>query len=201
MKRKYLVIISLAMFIVFLLLYLTNNVNSIDNIFYKLIISIKSDTTTNLMKFITFFGSTKFILSLMIVLFIFYFVKKNKMYIIINFLILGEALINNIIKIIIGRERPSLINMVTETTYSFPSGHTMVAVTLYGFVMYLIMKSNLDKKIKYIFNLCLSLLILLIIISRIYLGAHYFSDVIAGLFLAFAYLLLCIDILERKNLV
>ena len=188
------------MFFMFLGLYLSDNINGIDDLFYKFIISVKSDSMTNIMKFFTFFGSTYFIIFLMIIFLIMSFIK-GKLYNVINLLIIGEVIINRVVKIIVRRERPVLINLIEESSFSFPSGHTMVAVTLYGFLIYLINKGKLSKKVKLILNVCLILLIGLIIISRIYLGVHYFSDCMAGIFLALAYLLTIISILERKKIV
>lgn len=198
MKRRILIISTFILFILFLMLYLFNRVNFLDNFIYDLIICLKSNGFTKFMKFITFFASTKFITSIVILLFILSFFK-GKLPLIINWIILGEVFINNIIKVLVRRERPIIINMVTENTFSFPSGHTMAAVVFYGFLIYLIKKSKLDKKYKILVSIILSLLIILIMMSRIYLGAHYFSDVIAGASLATSYLLLLIDILERRN--
>ena len=198
MKRKILIISTFILFILFLMLYLFNRVNLLDTFIYDLIISLKSNSFTKFMKFITFLASTKFITSIVILLFILSFFK-GKLPLIINWIILGEVFINNIIKVLVRRERPIIINMVTENTFSFPSGHTMAAVVFYGFLIYLIRKSKLDKKYKILVSIILSLLIILIMMSRIYLGAHYFSDVIAGASLATSYLLLLIDILERRN--
>lgn len=198
MKRRILIISTFILFILFLMLYLFNKVNFLDTFIYDLIISLKSNSFTKFMKFITFLASTKFITSIVILLFILSFFK-GKLPLIINWIILGEVFINNIIKVLVRRERPIIINMVTENTFSFPSGHTMAAVVFYGFLIYLIKKSKLDKKYKILVSIILSLLIILIMMSRIYLGAHYFSDVIAGASLATSYLLLLIDILERRN--
>lgn len=198
MKRRILIVSAILVFILFLMLYLFNKVNFLDTFIYDLIISLKSNSFTKFMKFITFLASTKFITSIVILLFILSFFK-GKLPLIINWIILGEVFINNIIKVLVRRERPIIINMVTENTFSFPSGHTMAAVVFYGFLIYLIKKSKLDKKYKILVSIILSLLIILIMMSRIYLGAHYFSDVIAGASLATSYLLLLIDILERRN--
>lgn len=179
-------------------MYLTDHVSVIDTYFYNLIISIKCDFATNFMEFITFLASTKFIVAIVIILFI-VSLFKGRIPLIINWLILGEVLINNIVKVIVKRDRPVLINLVTETTYSFPSGHTMVAVVFYGFIIYLVSKLKIDKKYIYIISICLTILIILIMMSRIYLGVHFFSDVIAGACLATSYLLLIIDVLERRN--
>ena len=198
MKRRILIISMLLVFILFLMLYLFNRVNFIDTFIYDLIISFKSNGFTKFMKFITFFAGTKFITCIVILLFILS-LFKGKLPLIFNWIILGEVIINNIIKVLVRRDRPIIINMVTENTYSFPSGHTMAAVVFYGFLIYLIKKSKLDKKYKTLIYIILSFLIILIMMSRIYLGAHYFSDVMAGACLATSYLLLMIDILERRN--
>lgn len=199
MKRKILIISTFILFILFLMLYLFNKVNFLDTFIYDLIISLKSNGFTKFMKFITFLASTKFMSFIVILLFILS-LFKGKLPLIINWIVLGEVFINNIIKVLVRRDRPIIINMVTENTFSFPSGHTMVAVVFYGFLIYLIKNSKFDKKYKILVSIILSLLIILIMMSRIYLGVHYFSDVIAGACLATAYLLLIIDILERRNI-
>ena len=199
MKRKFLIIVSVLIFFIFFGLYLFDSVNGIDDAVYNFIISIKSNYMTNVMKFITIFGGTKFIIFLMII-FLILGLKKNKIFNIINVIIIGDVILNNLVKILVRRDRPELINLIHETSFSFPSGHTMVSVTLYGFIIYLISKSKLSKKIKCLFISLLTLLITLIVTSRIYLGVHYFSDCMAGIALALAYLLLCIEILERKKL-
>jgi len=198
MKRKYLIVISLFIFFIFLGLYLLDSVKGIDDLIYNFIINIKSDFMTNIMKFITFFGSTKFIVFLMVIFFFLGF--KKKVFNVINLIIIGEVILNNLVKIIVKRDRPDLISLVHETSFSFPSGHTMVSVTLYGFIIYLLMNSKMSKKIKCLFISIFVLLINLIVISRIYLGAHYFSDCMAGIFLAGAYIIYCIDLIERKKL-
>ena len=199
MKRRILIIGAFILFLLILMINLFNRVNFLDTFVYDVIITLKSNSFTSFMKFITFFASTKFITVIVIILFI-VSLFKGKLLLIINWIILGEVFINNILKVIIKRERPTLINLVTETTYSFPSGHTMVAVVFYGFLIYLINKTKLEKMYKYIINSLLTILIILIMVSRIYLGAHYFSDVMAGACLATSYLLLMIEILERRNI-
>ena len=199
MKKRYLIVISVFIFFLFLILYLANSINNIDNYMYDMIIKIKSDSMTKFMKFITFFASQYFIIVLMIIFFILSFIK-GKIYNVINLLIIIESLLNRIIKVIVKRERPILINLVEESSFSFPSGHTMVAVTLYGFIIYLIYKSNIKTNKKIIFILLLLILITLIIISRVYLGVHYFSDVFAGLFISLAFLLFSIGVMERKKI-
>lgn len=199
MKRRVIIVISFILFLLVLLLYKFDLINNIDSTIYNFIISVKSSSMTSIMKFITFFGSTKFIIFILILLFLLS-IKYKKIPILINIVVILEVIINNLVKIIVRRDRPKLINLVIEKSFSFPSGHTMVSVTLYGFLIYLILKSNINKKLRYLFISILSILTILIMISRIYLGAHFFSDVFGGLCLALSYLLFMIDIIERKKL-
>ena len=199
MKRKQLIIIFYVIFLVFLMLFFLDKLDNFDHEIYNHIIKIKSDKVTNFFKFITLFGGFKFgliifIISLILTIF------KNKKYIILNILLVFDTIINTIVKIITRRNRPIDINLITEKFYSFPSGHTMFSITFYGFIIYLINKSKLNKKLKIIFTILISIIIFLIMISRIYLGVHFASDVLAGMFLALANLLLFIEILERKKL-
>lgn len=199
MKRKETIIFFCLLFILFLGLYLSSNISFFDEFIYDFVINLKSEAFTNFMKIITFFASTKFIMLLMFIFLVIYFLKNKKIFLIMDIIVLGEVILNNSIKLIIGRERPELINLVTETSYSFPSGHTMVAVVLYGFIMYIVSKLKINKYLRFTIISLFSSLIILIMMSRIYLGVHYASDVFAGMSLSIAYLIFMIDLLERRK--
>ena len=89
--------------------------------------------------------------------------------------------------------------MVMEKSYSFPSGHAMISVLFFGSIIYLVNKHNL--KYKKLITFSLSTFILLIGISRIYLGVHYLTDVVGGYLLGFIVLFLIIHLFERKKFV
>ena len=76
----------------------------------------------------------------------------------------------------------------------------MISFAFYGFLIYLIHKNVNNKKLKIIFNVFLSILILAIGISRVYLGVHYITDVIAGFMFALIYLILFINFIYKKDL-
>lgn len=95
----------------------------------------------------------------------------------------GGTLLNMIVKELIARPRPTselVQQLVQETSLSFPSGHVMHYVTFYGFLIILINEEPLPRWLKAsLWSLC-GLLILLVGTSRVYLGAHWPSDVTAG---------------------
>lgn len=76
--------------------------------------------------------------------------KKIKISLVIN--LLGITIINNLIKVIIARPRPEINKLVTETGYSFPSGHSITSMVFYGYLVYLTYKYINNKKIKIPFN-------------------------------------------------
>lgn len=100
------------------------------------------------------------------------------------------TLLNLLLKNIIERPRPVGYRIIDETGYSFPSGHSMVSMAFYGLIIYFIWKNVKNKKIRNLSCVLLGMLIILIGISRIYLGVHYASDVIGGFVISITYLIL-----------
>jgi membrane protein DedA with SNARE-associated domain/membrane-associated phospholipid phosphatase len=93
-------------------------------------------------------------------------------------MISGFAL-NNIFKIAFQRERPDLWEMIARPqTYSFPSGHAMVSMAVYGSAAYLLEAAF--PRYRWGFRILAAVLVLLIGASRVYLGVHWPSDVLAG---------------------
>ena len=96
------------------------------------------------------------------------------------------------------RGRPLDINLIEETGYSFPSGHTLTAMAFYGFIIYLIYVSKICKRSKIIFITLLSLLILVVGVSRVYLGVHYFTDILGGFTFSLSFLIIYTHLIKDK---
>ena len=149
-----------------------------------------SDFVTPIAKNITHLGGAIFLITLSLILLL---IIKNKKIGILIWLNLGiSVLLNQALKFIIQRPRPTEFRIINESGYSFPSGHSMVSAAFYGFLIYLIYKNVKNKYLKWSLITLLSLVILTIGISRIYLGVPYTSDVIAGFLISVSYLIIFI---------
>lgn len=149
------------------------------------------------MKFITWFGSAICLIIATVLLFIFLKNKKTSLVVLINLVLV--TVLNQGMKFILQRPRPTEFRIIEETGYSFPSGHSMVSMAFYGLLIYIIYKHINNKYLKWILISLLSILILLIGFSRIYLGIHYVSDVCAGFLFSIAYLILFINAINKLN--
>ena len=167
-----------------------------DIIGYKIISTfLISDFTTPIAKFITNFGGAIFLIVVTIVLFILIKNKKIRLSIFSNLVII--TILNQLLKRILQRTRPTEYRIIEETGYSFPSGHSMISMAFYGYLIYLIYKYAKNKYIKWISIVLLSILICAIGISRIYLGVHYTSDVLGGFLISISYLIIYISAVNK----
>lgn len=156
--------------------------------------NIMSDGITSVLKVITELGGVAFIVLAGVLIFM--FCKKIRW--VVTFDLVGVTLINQVIKHIVRRPRPNVLRLVEEDGYSFPSGHSMVSMAFYGIIIYLVYKNVTNKYLKWTLIALLSLLILSIGFSRIYVGVHYFTDVVGGFLLGLAYLIIYINIYNKK---
>ena len=156
--------------------------------------NLMSDGITSVLKVITELGGVAF--TVLAGVLIFMFCKKIRWF--VTFDLVGVTLINQVIKHIVRRPRPNVLRLVEEDGYSFPSGHSMVSMAFYGIIIYLVYKNVTNKYLKWTLITLLSLLILSIGFSRIYVGVHYFTDVVGGFLLGLAYLIIYINIYNKK---
>jgi undecaprenyl-diphosphatase len=104
--------------------------------------------------------------------------------------VVGGQLINNALKEMFGRPRPDTVPGLTHVlTPSFPSGHAMTAIIAYGAVAYLVGRLEPTRGMRRTTWFFAAIIVLAIGVSRIYLGVHYPSDVIAGFVAGLAWLL------------
>lgn len=187
--------ILLIVFIMIMICIKNGKIVHFDNATYKLVTYNTNTVLDNINHIFTFFGSTIWMVLLALTFLI--TIKDKKKAIIICGCLIISILLNIGIKNIFMRERPLVRKLVEETSFSFPSGHTTAAVSLYGIILFFIIKSNLAKNKKIIYSTGLIMLIFFIGVSRIYLGAHFASDVIGATVISIAFLILYTAIIER----
>ncbi|WP_071130245.1 phosphatase PAP2 family protein [Enterococcus timonensis] len=95
-------------------------------------------------------------------------------------IVVGAGLVNHLLKLVYQRPRPDLVHLVTETSLSFPSGHATGSLLLFGTLAILAPKISSNHYLQRTLQIFFGVVILLIGLSRIYLGVHYPSDIIGG---------------------
>lgn len=156
--------------------------------------NIVSDVLTPIVKIITEFGGFFVIIWLTFLIAVFVKNKRISYMVLLNlFLITG---LNQIVKFALQRPRPEY-SLIVETGFSFPSGHSMISLAFYGFLIFLLYKYAKNQKAKWLLISTLIILILLIGVSRIYLGVHFGSDVIGGYLISIAYLILYTHLITK----
>lgn len=153
-----------------------------DRLVINFVVSFRSVLLTKMMLFLTALGNLPFVV---ISLFVFagWFAFKREGYFAGLLLILGvfsAAGCNLLLKMLFQRVRPEEFRLIMASGYSFPSGHAMVSTVYYWLLAYLFYQRLQHTVGKRILAIILATIPFLIGISRIYLGVHYPSDVLAG---------------------
>jgi len=194
--RWMLLLVSTIILIYIIENLLQKDIANFDNAVYTYIASFISEPLTDIALVITTLGSAYIILPICLILIIVFWKKIEGIAVTINLII--SFLANQALKRIVARPRPTEYRIIEELGYSFPSGHSMVSMAFYGLLIYFIYRKVKNPYIKWISCILLTILIFLIGLSRIYLGVHYASDVIAGFCISAAYLALFTQVIAQK---
>lgn len=159
----------------------------IDAIAYTFAVAyLRNDTLTPIMESISDIASVTSLLVLLLVMLAFAPGRRPGICACLN---LGLVLvINQVIKHLVARPRPDGFRLVAESGYSFPSAHSMVAMAFFGLMVWMIWHYGRSRSVRWIGTIGFSLVIVLIGFSRVYLGVHYASDVVAGFCISLAWL-------------
>lgn len=196
----YIIIPSIIIIILITLKIMTKEELFIDKLAYNILVTkLRSPSLTNFMKVITKLSDTGIIsiLAIILTLLFLYKWKDKKTAQIIPSSLIIVAFINQVLKFIFQRERPNGYRLIEMTGYSFPSGHAMVSMAFYGLLIYIIHKKVKNKSLRILLITLNITIIILVGISRIYLGVHYLSDVITGYLISIVYLLILIKLLKK----
>ena len=190
-----LMVLTIICFVIVKNSKINDNIVDFDNKIINNFKYLRYDKFTSLLKIITNFGDWYTPIFIIVCIFIFF---KNRWYFyIISCSYAFAGVMSFLTKLLILRDRPIEALIKIPSSYSFPSGHTLTSIVFYITLCYL-----LSSKIKGIFRpivlFITLLLVTLIALSRVYLGVHYFSDVIGGLILGIMCELLIINVVSRN---
>lgn len=187
MKKR--LIILLSLFVILTICVLSGVTEVIDYNIYNILSTNEITFLTAFSNVVTSFASSQAIIIITLILIFLLNTNHERIFVIINTLISAGIIILS--KNIFLRERP-LIGSELLSSYSFPSGHSLIATTYYVFLIYLLRRSKCKEEYKVIGTTLLSTLIVLICLSRIFLSVHYVTDVIGGVILGLIILLVLI---------
>ena len=192
MKRK--IIILLSLFVILTICVLLDITGVIDYNIYNVLSTSNVEFLTVCSNVVTSLASSQAIIIITLILIFLLNTNHQRIFVIINTLISAGIIILS--KNIFLRERP-LIGSEILSSYSFPSGHSLIATTYYGFLIYLLRRSKCKEEYKVIGTTFLTTLIVLICLSRLILNVHYVTDVVGGVILGFIILLVLIYFFEK----
>ena len=162
----------------------------IDAEIMNLVMGFRNVKATKAFVFFTYLGDWRTIISLSIVaVVIFWLLRKRREIIFFLVALISGEVIKELLKFLIHRPRPDIrFSLIPENGYAFPSGHAVMSVIFYGIISYFIYKvcKKLWQKLIVLFTFFI--FIFLVGFSRIYLGIHWTSDIIAGWLIGFSIL-------------
>ncbi|WP_217598006.1 phosphatase PAP2 family protein [Cohnella sp. GbtcB17] len=159
-----------------------HRLNAFDRSIIRFVQGSESPALSHVMKFFTAIGAGLPVTAIAVAigLILFFVLQHRRELILFVFALAGSQLLNVVMKLAFHRERPDIHRIIQAAGYSFPSGHSMGAFSLYGISAYLLWRHIPVLWGRAILIAVSAALVLAIGVSRIYLGVHYPSDVIGG---------------------
>jgi len=152
---------------------------------------------------VTAFGGQ--IIQILTVLLSLFFIWRRQWLFLVIWLaaLIGGQVLNCLLKTWFARPRPSFTDPIAVASYySFPSGHAMMSFIAYGMLAYFLLLYIKNLRLRILLIFATVLLVVLVGISRLYLGVHYFSDVVGGFAAGAIWLSTCataMDIIQRRR--
>ena len=185
--KKTLLFGSIGLFLLLTLFVALKLTTPIDTTFSKWVVQLHNPVFTAFFRFITDFGYVQILLILLVIILIVF--HKYRFAYILPIHVTISVIFNMILKNIFARPRPEMIRLIDEAGFSFPSGHAMVTMVAYGYLIYVVHHYIQQKWLRYSLIAFLVFIIVSVGFSRIYLGVHYLTDVLAGYSISLFYLL------------
>jgi len=196
-------LLSIAFFYVLFLFFgfvknfiLSGTIYGLDIRIENLLYVFRDDELIKFFCWITLLANWQIIVSFGIILSIIFWILRKRAYIFALWIaVIGTQLFDTLGKIAFARPRPQSAIFI-ESSNSFPSGHSAIAIAFYGFIAYVLLRTREGRRKKLNVLSIAFVIIFFIGFSRTYLGLHYFSDIIGGYLLGFLWLIISISIFE-----
>ena len=189
--------VSIAVFFMMLFLVQSGKAAAFDDAVRFFFYDMRSGALTSAAKAMTYLGNWQSVTVLCIILLI---IKPTRIRygIPVSAGAISVTVINKIIKNLVQRERPDQIyHLIKQGGYSFPSGHSITSMFVFGMLIYLVRVNVQNRKAANVLTVIIAVPMVCIGLSRIYLGVHYPSDVLAGWALGIAVMMVVIEIADR----
>ena len=177
--RMVVIVIAAVIFLWLLDEVAEGEILKLDTLAYRFFVEyLRSDAMTPIMEGFTSLSSVAVILVMALVVACFAPGRAPGRCVCAN--VIGALVINQVLKFIVQRPRPEGYRLAVETSYSFPSGHSMISMAFYGLLIWMVWKYERDNILRHVWCCLFAVIIVMVGLSRIYLGVHYASDVLAG---------------------
>lgn len=175
-----------------------HTISSFDDPIIHFVQGAESPALTSIMKTFTTIGSTSMVVLLAVLTLGLLLWKKHRAQAVLFVAVLGgTGILNQVLKFIFKRERPDFNRLIDIGGYSFPSGHTMIAFSLYTILAYLMWRNLRSTWYRVAITILAVIMIVMIAVSRIYLGVHFPSDIVGGVLASSVWLFASIAMYQR----
>jgi undecaprenyl-diphosphatase len=186
-RRAMLVLVAVLVFIWLLFEIKTDDIMRLDAAAYSLVVMhMRTAWLTPIMQSISDLAYPVVLVVMLLVIEVFAPGRRPGLCAAVNLVL--ATLLNLLLKTLVQRPRPEGYRLVAESGFSFPSGHSMVAMAFYGLLIWMVWRYEKDALVRRLGIIGFGLVIVLVGLSRIYLGVHYASDVLAGFCASIAWL-------------
>lgn len=179
------VIIPIILFILLAVSVSVGIITGFEGWAYNETVEYMSPQVTSIVKGITHIGDSATVIAFCLLLIALPKTRKT-IALPVSLTVILSYLLNILLKNIFARERPDILRLINETSYSFPSGHAMINASLYTMLIMLVFKYIKNTANKFFLSVLCIAFAVIIGVSRIYLGVHYAGDILAGWVIGFA---------------
>lgn len=177
-------------------------IGGFDRVIIDAVQGMEAPRLTSTMQVFTALGDTKVVMLLIVAVTVFLLLglRNRRQAYFFFFAMIGTGVLNQTMKSIIKRARPEFHRLAEAVGYSFPSGHTMMSFSFYALLTFLLWRHIRSAAGRFFLVIFSIFMFGMIAVSRIYLGVHYPSDILGGVFASAFWLTLMALLFEKIQL-